>query len=112
MRWFEDRPTISLNDPFTSLTMALYYTFIMARTGTSSPPSTLENVRKYTNRPILFISTGQGSEFSAVSAYFEAAGEPKFHWNIPDSSHCAAQITHPQAYEQHLVNFFNSSLLK
>jgi fermentation-respiration switch protein FrsA (DUF1100 family) len=112
MNWNDGLPPISLRDPFSRPTMALYYAYVTLLSGTTSPASTLDNVRTYTARPILFISTGLELEFSRVSEYFKAAGEPKSHWNIPDSSHCAAPITHPQEYEQHLVGFFNSSLLK
>jgi len=112
MSWFENLPAFSLNDPFGLPTMALYYAFVRLRTGVPSPASTLENARHYTDRPVLFISTGQEAEFSGVSSYFKAAGGSKTHWNIPDSSHCAAPNTHPQEYEQHLVDFFNQTLHK
>ena len=112
LRWFENMPAFSLSDPFSLPTMALYYSFVMLRTGSHSPAGTLENAGHYAGRPILFISTGNGAEYSGVSAYFNAAGEPKTHWNIPDASHCSGASTHPKEYEQHLIDFYNSSLLK
>lgn len=112
MRWFENMPEFSLRDPFSLPTMALYYIYLRLLSGTSSAAGTLENVHSYASRPILFISTGQGDEFSRVNTYFETAGAPKYHWNFPEAGHCAAPISQPEAYEQHLLEFFNSFLLK
>lgn len=112
MRWFQDLPVFSMRDPFSLPTMALYYSFVRLLSGSPSPADTLDYIGGLSARPILFISTGQAGEFARVNAYFEAAHEPKAHWNIPDSSHCAAARTHPLEYEQHLLNFYNSYLLK
>jgi alpha-beta hydrolase superfamily lysophospholipase len=112
MVWLGDLPPLTVRDPFSRPTLALYYATITLITGSSPTTNTLENIRSYKDRPVLLISTGQGSEYVSVNAYFEAASEPKVRWNIPNSSHCAAAITHPQEYEQHLVDFFNSTLLK
>ena len=110
LQWYEYLPPFSLQDPFSRPIMALYYPLVMLRARALPPTSTVEAVQNYSPRPLLLISTGQDAEFSRVSTYFDAAVGPKMHWNIPDSSHCAAPSTHPQEYEQHLVDFFNSTL--
>jgi pimeloyl-ACP methyl ester carboxylesterase len=108
--WQESLPPFSLQDPFSRPIMALYYPLVMLRAHAWPPGSTLEAVKNYGQRPLLFISTGQGGELARVSQYYAAAAGPKSNWNIPDSNHCAAPITHPQEYETHLVEFFNSAL--
>jgi pimeloyl-ACP methyl ester carboxylesterase len=110
LEWREYLPPFSLQDPFSLPITALYYPLVMLRARALPPTSTVEAAQDYGSRPLLLISTGQGGEFSRVSTYFDAAVGPKAHWNIPDSSHCAAPITHPQEYETHLINFFNSAL--
>jgi pimeloyl-ACP methyl ester carboxylesterase len=112
LRWFENLPPFSLRDPVSLPTMFFYYTFVRLGSGTTSPANTLDYIRDYGSRPILFISTGQGAELSRINAYYEAATGPKSHWNIPDASHCTGSTMYPQEYELHLVNFFNSTLLK
>ena len=111
LQWQEYAPPFSLQDPLSGPIMALYYPLVMLRARAIPPSSTVEAVQNYGSRPLLLISTGQGGEFSRVSAYFDAATGMKTHWNIPNSSHCAAPSTHPQDYEQHLAEFFDATLL-
>lgn len=110
LHWNENLPQFSLRDPLSLPITALYYQLILLRVQRLPPTGTIEAIQDYGARPILFISTGQGGEFSRVKTYFEAALGPKTHWNFPDVSHCAAPGAHPQEYEQQLVNFFNSFL--
>lgn len=107
----EALPTFSVQEPFSFPITALYYSLVMIRARALPPTSTMDAVKNYGARPLLFISTGESGEFSRVQSYFNAANGPKAHWNIPDSSHCAAPGTHPKEYEQHLVEFFDSALL-
>jgi len=111
LEWREYLPEFSLQDPFSRPIMALYYPMVMLRARALPPTSTVDAVHDYGDRPIFLISTGQGGELTRVNTYFDAAAGPKTHWNIPNSSHCAAPGTHPQEYERHLVEFFNATLL-
>jgi fermentation-respiration switch protein FrsA (DUF1100 family) len=111
LSWEEYRPAFSLNDPFSLPITAIAYTWIGLRTLTPPPVSSVQAAQNLGARPVLFISTGQGGEFAHINALFEAAVGPKEHWNIPDTSHCAAPGTHPAEYEQHLVEFFDTHLL-
>jgi uncharacterized protein len=111
LEWHKYLPPFSLQDPFSRPIMALYYPMVMLRARALPPTSTVEAIQNYGNRPLLLISTGQGAEFSRISTYFDAALGTKNHWNIPNSSHCAAPSTHPQEYEQRLVKFFDATLL-
>lgn len=111
LQWYENIPPFSLSDPLSLPIMTLYYPLVMLRARAVPPTSTVEAVQNYGLRPLLLISTGESGEFSRVNSYFDAAVGPKTHWNIPNSSHCAAPSTHPQEYEQHLVEFFDTTLL-
>jgi fermentation-respiration switch protein FrsA (DUF1100 family) len=108
--WNEKLPPFSLRDPFSQPIMALYYQFMLLRVQALPATSTGEAVKNYGSRPILFISTGQSAELSAMNTYFKAARGPKEYWNIPDANHCDGPNSHPEEYQQHLVNFFNSAL--
>ena len=88
---------------------ALYYQFVSLRTGALPPISTAQAARQIAPRPLLLISTGQGSELARVNTLFDIAGEPKEHWNIPESGHCGGPVARPGEYEQHLVDFFDSA---
>jgi fermentation-respiration switch protein FrsA (DUF1100 family) len=110
LQWYENLPPFSLRDPLSLPVMALYYPLVMLRARALPPTGTLQAIQDYGARPVLFISSGQGAEFSRVSAYYQAAAGPKEHWNIPDSSHCYGPAAHPAEYQQHLLNFFDSAL--
>lgn len=110
LEWYEYLPPFSLQDPFSLPITALYYPMVIVRARVLPSTSTVEAVKNYGPRPLLLISTGESGEFSRVDTYFDAAVGPKAHWNVPDSSHCAAALTHPQEYENKLVEFFDSAL--
>lgn len=90
---------------------ALYYRFVSLRAWTLPPISTGQAIRQIAPRPLLLISTGQDGELARINMLFDTAGEPKEHWNIPEASHCSGPSARPDEYEQHLVDFFNFSLL-
>ncbi len=110
LQWYENLPQFSLRDPLSLPVLALYYPIVMLRAGSLPPTSTTQAIQDFGNHPILFISTGQDTEFFRINTYFEAASGPKDHWNIPDSTHCAGPAARPLEYQQHLLQFFNSSL--
>ena len=110
LHWSENLPQFSLSDPLSLPVIALYYPLVMLRSGALPPTSTIQAIQDYGTRPILFISTGQGSESSRIKAYFELANGPKQYWNIPDIGHCEGPVSHPQEYQQQLLDFFNFAL--
>jgi fermentation-respiration switch protein FrsA (DUF1100 family) len=91
---------------------ALYYSFIGLRAGTLPPTTTLKAAQSIAPRPLLLISSGESGERERVEALYQQAGEPKTHWNIPESGHCGGPFARPDEYEQRLVDFFNLSLLE
>ena len=75
------------------------------------PPNLEELVPRIAPRPIflIFATHGQGGE-ELNRAYFEAAGEPKTLWEVPDASHTGAIDVRPGEYERRVVAFFDSAL--
>jgi uncharacterized protein len=85
--------------------------FIEWRSGVPAPEPLLEAVEQIAPRPLMIISTGLGMEMHQAQHYYERAGQPKVWWNIPDSQHCSGQESHPQQYEQTIVQFFDEAFL-
>ncbi len=44
--------------------------------------------------------------------FFEAAGEPKQIWEVPNGQHIAGITTEPAEYERRVVGFFDEALLE
>ena len=113
LRFEEAHPTFS--DPAWVVKLpvdALYYFFVSLRAGTLPPTTTLKAAQSIAPRPLLLISSGQPGERERIDALYNLAGEPKTHWNIPEAGHCGGPFARPDEYEQHLVDFFNSAMLK
>ena len=45
-------------------------------------------------------------------SYYEAAGQPKQLWAIPDAGHMEGIKAHPKEYERRVVAFFDRALLE
>ena len=90
--------------------MALYYPLVMLRSQSLPPTTTLQAVQADGAKPILFISSGQGEEYTRVSSYYSAARGPREHWNIPEATHCTGPAARPQEYQQRLIDFFDKNL--
>jgi pimeloyl-ACP methyl ester carboxylesterase len=87
------------------------------RTGVVAPAGVVEVIGDITPRPILLIATGQtvrveGWEYFYTRRLYEAAGQPKTLWQIPEAGHGAGLAARPQEYEDRVVAFFDSALLK
>ena len=108
--WAENLPQFDPQQPFNLPVMALYYPLVMLRSQSLPPAGTLPAVLADGKKPILFISSGQGEEFTRVSSYYAAATGPRAHWNIPEATHCSGPGTRPQQYQQHLIDFFDANL--
>jgi dipeptidyl aminopeptidase/acylaminoacyl peptidase len=70
----------------------------------------VEMVGEISPRPLLFIHGEiQNSACFVDDArlLYQAAGEPKSLWIVPDSGHCAAQGVHPEAYRARVLQFFD-----
>src|SRR5215210_7515669 len=78
-----------------------------------SPPENLKSlVRKIAPRPLFLIAAPNSPHGEDLNTgYYEAAGEPKTLWEIPESKHTGGLAARPQEYERRVVGFFNEALL-
>lgn len=75
------------------------------------PPQPLHGlIEEIAPRPLWFVSTGTGVEKDQAEWYLRLAGDPKAHWNLPDSSHGHAIYTHRAEYERRMIEFFEDAL--
>lgn len=75
------------------------------------PPPIGQVIDRIAPRPLLLVSTGNGLEKRQNEMYYDLAGEPKEHWNVPDAWHSSLPQTHSEAYAQRIEAFFDQWLL-
>ncbi|HSL63986.1 MAG TPA: alpha/beta fold hydrolase [Gaiellaceae bacterium] len=76
------------------------------------PPSLQDVVARIAPRPVFLIYAGNGQGGEELSAdYFEAAGEPKTLWEIPEAGHTGGIEARPAEYERRVTTFFDRALL-
>jgi uncharacterized protein len=78
------------------------------------PPASLEElVAQISPVPILLVYAGNGQGGEDLNpTYFDAAGEPKAVWEIPEAGHTGGLEARPDEYEQRVVGFFHQALLQ
>ena len=77
------------------------------------PPNLKDLVGRIAPRPVFLIYAGHGQGGEELSAdFYEAAGEPKTLWEIPEAGHTGGIDTRPEEYEQRVVAFFDDALLE
>jgi fermentation-respiration switch protein FrsA (DUF1100 family) len=86
------------------------YTLQTVITGVRQPQGVVEEISKIAPRPLLLISTGEGSEQRIVRYFFAAAKEPKTLYEIPEAQHAEGILARPGEYEQRLLEFFAQGL--
>jgi uncharacterized protein len=92
----------------------LGYTLTAAISGVAPAPPLDELVARITPRPLLLIyasGSDQTGESQLNPIYFDAAGDPKELWAIPDAGHTQGFATHPAEYEARVIEFFDRALL-
>jgi uncharacterized protein len=80
----------------------------------NSPPPPLMHdiVGRIAPRPVFIIWATHGVDTEVLNrGYFEAAGEPKTLWEIPDAKHVGGLAARPAEYERRVVGFFDDALL-
>jgi uncharacterized protein len=77
-----------------------------------APPANLKDlVGRIAPRPLLLIAapeSGHGEDLNR--GYFEAAGEPKALWEIPESKHVGGITARPAEYERRVIGFLDEAL--
>jgi uncharacterized protein len=80
----------------------------------NSPPPPLMHdiIGRIAPRPVFIIWAPDGVDTEALNpGYYEAAGEPKTLWAIPESKHVGGLAARPAEYERRVVGFFDDALL-
>jgi uncharacterized protein len=111
-RWFADDLRSEFPAALIQLPFSAVATVATAVFSDSLPPARLEQlVDDIAPRPILLIwtSKGIGGEWFNPN-YFDAAGEPKTIWEIPESTHIDGLATRPAEYERRVIDFFDNGL--
>ncbi len=72
----------------------------------------VEVVGKISPRPILLIDEGLDALFpcNSVETLYEAAGDPRMFWSVPDAKHGKARETAPEEYERRVLAFWRETL--
>jgi pimeloyl-ACP methyl ester carboxylesterase len=83
------------------------------RTGVAEPTAVIEEIGNIAPKPLLLIATGseQGGEYRIVTAYYEAANEPKMLWTIPEAHHGAGLRAQPDEYPEKVLQFLEEAFL-
>ncbi len=75
------------------------------------PPSLKDLVARIAPRAVLLIHAGHGQGGENLNpSYFEAAGEPKSLWTIPEAGHTGGIEARPAEYERRMIAFFDQTL--
>jgi uncharacterized protein len=77
------------------------------------PPNLKDLVAEISPQAVFLIhgAEGQVGEVELTDDYYQAAGEPKQMWEVPDASHIGGYAARPREYEQRVVSFFDAELL-
>lgn len=71
----------------------------------------IDSVAKISPRPLFFIAGEHEAGANRTQAQFEAAGQPKELWLVPQVGHGGYGDRWPEEYERRIVSFFNEYLL-
>jgi pimeloyl-ACP methyl ester carboxylesterase len=104
-------PPYALEDWLALPMYPMFIQFMEWKSGASASMSLSQAVTYISPRPILLISTGQDFELRQVQRYYDLAGGPKQHWNIPEAQHCSGIQVRPEEYANRISKFFEEGLL-
>jgi uncharacterized protein len=78
-----------------------------------APPANLRHlVAEIAPRSVLLISAGHGVDSEVLNEdFYDAAGEPRTWWRIPEAGHTGGLDVRPREYEARVVGFFDRALL-
>jgi pimeloyl-ACP methyl ester carboxylesterase len=71
-----------------------------------------ELVQQISPRPILFISTGEGTEQFMNRQFYEHAGPTAQLWELPQTQHTDGLFAYPEEYQERMLSFFNMHLMQ
>ena len=86
---------------------------IAVMSGSAPPPPLKDLVPHIAPRQVFFIYAGHGAGGEDFNPdLYQAAGAPKALWKIAEASHVGGFDARPREYEQRVVGFFDSALLR
>jgi len=100
---------VTVQDWLTLGISPLFYQYIEWLSGVSPEKPLSQAVQEISPRPLLLISTGGDYEKRQADMYYNLAGEPKTHWNIPEAYHCGGPEARYDEYEQRITTFFDQA---
>lgn len=71
----------------------------------------IDSVARVSPRPLFFIAGEHEAEANGTQAQFDAAGQPKELWLVPQVGHGGYGDRWPEEYERRIIRFFNKYLL-
>lgn len=104
-------PPVTLRERIMHPAFPLLFAVMSWELDMAQPPPISQVIGRIAPRPLLLVSTGRGLEKRQNGLYYDLAGEPKEHWNVPDAWHGSLPQTHPEAYGRRIVGFFDQWLL-
>jgi fermentation-respiration switch protein FrsA (DUF1100 family) len=106
-----DIPTAeSISEAVRHASFPFFYFLLGLITAVEQPAPIREHLHEPSPRPVLLISTGQGIEQRQTEIYYEAANEPKEHWNVPEANHGGGLRARPEEYPQRVISFLETHL--
>jgi len=93
----------------------MFFFYLHRVDGVSAPLSITEAVGQISPRPLLLIGGMSGDstlEMRSVEQFFAATHEPKQKLILSNTPHISGLATHPQEYEDTVIQFFNTWLLE
>ena len=84
---------------------------VLEREGVVAPEATLDVIARIAPHPILIIAGAKPRLEQFARDYFEAAGEPKEMWAIPEAVHAQTWAARPEEYAGRIIRFFEAALL-
>jgi pimeloyl-ACP methyl ester carboxylesterase len=105
-------PPASLEDYYMKPLTPIMFALLELLSGVHAPRALTTIIQNISPRPILLVSTGTGLEKRQAEIYYQLAGSPKDHWNLPKSSHGHGIFTNRAEYEQRMIQFFENGLMK
>jgi hypothetical protein len=84
---------------------------VAVMSGTAPPPSLTDLVPRIAPRSTFLIYAGRGAGGEELQPhYYEAAGQPKAMWTIPEADHTGGLTARPDEYERQVIGFFERTL--
>lgn len=91
----------------------VYFPALVVISGVTPPPPLVDLMPQIAPRPLLLIAAGTETdqEIKLNRIYYDAAGEPKQLWELPDSTHIGGLFSHSVEYQAQVLAFFDRALV-